>query len=137
MGESSSANKMMKALQLLQRVLGFLTIGQGLEALLLIVLPAVVPALGISSPAMSFGLASAALLVSLAYAANYAKKEMGSLALGLRTVALGEVSLLVASVVTILVCGLPGFYWIVPVLSIIFGGLAYAVIRQMKKMMGI
>ncbi|NLW92522.1 MAG: hypothetical protein GXY34_13115 [Syntrophomonadaceae bacterium] len=115
----------------IQKILGVLTCGQALMGLLVLVAP-IIPSL-VGSPELGFGLFMLApFYFGLAYAANFAKKDLTFAKVAFRNTAISELGLFIASIYAYLSTG-SLIVGIVAAAAIVFGGLAGIVIYQASK----
>lgn len=115
----------------IQKILGILTYGQALMGLLVLVAP-FIPML-VGSAKFGFSLFMLApFYFGLAYAANFAKKDLTFAKVAFRNSAISELGLLVASLYVYLTTG-SLVVGIIAAAAIVMGGLAAMVIYQASK----
>lgn len=114
-----------------QKILGILTYGQALMGLLVLVAP-FIPML-VGSSKLGIGLLMLApFYFGLAYATNFAKKDLTFAKVAFRNSAISELGLLIASLYVYLTTG-SLVVGIIAAAAIVMGGLAAMVIYQASK----
>jgi len=115
----------------IQKILGILSYGQALMGLLVLVAP-LLPALAGSSEFGFSLMMLAPFYFGLAYAANFAKKDLTFAKVAFRNSAISELGLFIASIYVYLNTG-SLIIGIVAAAAIVLGGLAAMVIYQATK----
>ena len=114
-----------------QRILGFLAYAQLLLALFFLAAPFLPESLGVSAYAFGFMLV-APFLLGLAYAANFAKKDLTFAKVAFRNTAISQIGLLLIALYGYFIA--PSIViLIIAAIALILGGLALMVIYQASK----
>lgn len=114
-----------------QRILGFLAYAQLLLALFFLATPFLPATLGLSAYAFGFMLA-APFLLGLAYAANFAKKDLTFAKVAFRNTAISQIGLLLIALYGYFIA--PSvLILIIAAIALILGGLPLIVIYQASK----
>ena len=114
-----------------QRILGFLAYAQLLLALFFLATPFLPATLGLSAYAFGFMLV-APFLLGLAYAANFAKKDLTFAKVAFRNTAISQIGLLLIALYGYFIA--PSMViLIIAAIALILGGLALMVIYQASK----
>ena len=114
-----------------QRILGFLAYAQLLLALFFLAAPFLPESLGVSAYAFGFMLV-APFLLGLAYAANFAKKDLTFAKVAFRNTAISQIGILLIALYGYFIA--PSIViLIIAAIALILGGLALMVIYQASK----
>ncbi|CFX43836.1 Uncharacterized [Syntrophomonas zehnderi OL-4] len=116
----------------IQKILGFLSQSQGLVGLILLFSPFWLSSLtGMQEP-FAF-LALAPFFLGLAYAANFAKKDLTFAKVVFRNTAIAQTGLFIIALIGIFFLKLPVVFWVLAAITFILGGLPGMVIYQAQK----
>ncbi len=116
----------------IQKILGFLTWSQCLVGLILLAAPLwLTTATGLKEP-FAF-LALAPFFLGLAYAANFAKKDLTFARVVFRNSAIAQIGLNAIVLLGILLFALPNAFWVLYAVTLVLGGLPGMVIYQALK----
>ena len=122
---------LMAKLAKIQKILGTLTYGQAILGILFLAAPFVPSLIGTGIPGMGF-LMLAPFLFGLAYATNFAKKDLTFAKVAFRNTAISQLGLFLVAIYGFIVSGSVLFACMAGV-ALILGGLAAMVIYQASK----